>query len=142
MNSKIYKVKNHINQKIVAHAVRIKNGSNEELIIGDIEIKKEFNYAKDLMNAIWMLINQDLIFEAVIGSGKSYTIKEWVEYIFKKLNLNWENHIRLNESYISDYKELVSNPQTLKKIGWEPKTNFYELADMMLDSELKKQRIN
>ncbi len=132
----------HINQKIVAHAVRIKNGSNEELVIGDIEIKKEFNYAKDLMNAIWMLINQDLIFEAVIGSGKSYTIKEWVEYIFKKLNLNWENHIRLNESYISDYKELVSNPQTLKKIGWEPKTNFYELADMMLDSELKKQRIN
>jgi len=132
----------HINQKIVAHAVKIKNGSTEELVIGDIEIKKEFNFAKDLMNAIWMLINQDLIFEAVIGSGKSYTIREWVEYIYKKLNLNWENHIRLNDSYISDYKELVSNPQTLKKIGWEPKTNFYELADMMLDSEVTKQRIN
>jgi GDPmannose 4,6-dehydratase len=129
----------HINQKIIAHAIKIKNGSTDELIIGDIEIKKEFNYAKDIMNAVWILMNQEIIFEAVIGCGKSYTIREWLEYIFKKLDLKWENHIRLNNSYISEYKELVSNPEILKKIGWEPKTTFYELADMMLESELTKK---
>jgi GDPmannose 4,6-dehydratase len=117
----------------VARAVkRIANGSNEKLELGNIDVEKEFNYAGDIVDAIWVLVNQEKVFEAVIGSGEAHSIKEWTEYCFAKINKKWEDYVVINPNYKPEYKILISNPALLKSLGWRPKVGFHQLADMML----------
>jgi GDPmannose 4,6-dehydratase len=122
----------HVNQKIVCAVKRIAKGRDEKIELGNINIRKEFNYAGDIVEAIWVLINQNNYFEAVIGSGKSYSIIDWLEYCFKKINKNWEDFVVLNPDCNREYKILVSDPALIKSLGWAPKVNFNQLADMML----------
>lgn len=129
---------NHVNQKIVFHILEILKGNHNKLIIGNINVKKEFNYAKDIVEAVWLMINQDSIYEAVIGSGVAYSIKDWIKYCFDKYSLRWEEYILVNESYKSEFEILVSNPKLINNIGWNPRLSMYELADIMLEAEFKK----
>jgi GDPmannose 4,6-dehydratase len=129
---------NHVNQKIVFHISEILKGNHNKLTIGNINVKKEFNYAKDIVEAVWLMINQDSIYEAVIGSGIAYSIKDWIKYCFDKYSLRWEEYILQDESYKSEYEVLVSNPKLINKIGWNPRLSMYELADIMLEEEFKK----
>ncbi len=122
----------HVNQKIAAAARRIVNGSKEVLELGNIEVKKEFNFAGDIVEAVWILVNQDQIFEAVIGSGEEYSIKDWLVYCFEKCNMNWEEHVRINKDFVPEYDILVSDPKIIKSLGWKAKTSFSALADMMM----------
>ncbi|MBL0133477.1 MAG: GDP-mannose 4,6-dehydratase [Chitinophagaceae bacterium] len=89
------------------------------MIIRNLSVKKEFGFAGDIVKAVWKLINQDVIFETTIGTGKSYSIKEWVEYCFKSLGLDFEEYV-LNENIDPEYWTLVSNPTTIMSLGWEP----------------------
>ncbi len=123
----------HVNQKIVSSVKRIANGSTEKLELGNIDVKKEFNYAGDVVEAVWTLINQETVFEAIIGSGEAHSIKEWVEYCFKKINRNWEDYVIIYHDFTPDYKILVSNPELIRSIGWQPKVDFYKLADIMME---------
>ena len=133
-----FRSEKHINQKIVSHVVKIIRGSFEKLIIGDLDVKKEFSYARDIVEAVWKLVNQDLYYEAVIGSGIAYSIKEWVNYCFDKYSLDWRDYVIIDNNYQSDYGILVSNPQRIIQLGWQPSTNIFELADLMLESEWNK----
>lgn len=123
----------HVNQKIVKAVQRIAQGHNEKLILGDIRVKKEFNYAGDVVEAIWKLVRQDIVFEAVIGSGEAHSIEEWVAYCFRQKGMNWQDHVVLEEGFVSEYGILVSNPGLIKSIGWLPKVDFYELANIMMN---------
>lgn len=122
----------HINKKITDSVNRIKNGSGEKLEIGNLDVQKEFNFAGDIVEAIWILVNQNKIFEAVIGSGKTYSIKDWTAYCFQKINKDWRDFVKVKEDYVPEYKILVSNPKLIFSIGWRPKVDFYKLADMMI----------
>jgi GDPmannose 4,6-dehydratase len=122
----------HVNQKIVGSVKRIAMGSTENLELGNIDVKKEFNYAGDMVDAVWMLVNQDTVFEVVIGSGKAYSIKDWLEYCFKKINKNWQDFVEIKQNFVPEYKILVSNPELIKSIGWQPRVDFYQLADLMM----------
>jgi len=124
----------HVNQKIIRAVQRIASGSKEKLIIGNIDVQKEFNYAGDTVAAVWKLISQDTISEAVIGSGKAYSIKKWVDYCFSLKGLQWQEHIELQNNYTPEYSILVSNPELIKKTGWKPQIDFYQLANMMMDA--------
>lgn len=124
----------HVNQKVVSAVKRIASGSNEKLELGNIDVKKEFNYAGDVVEAIWTLVNQNSVFEVIIGSGEAHSIKEWVEYCFKKINKNWLDFVVINPNYKPEYKILVSNPTLLRTLGWRPKVGFHQLADMMLQA--------
>jgi len=128
-----FRTEQHVNQKIVKAVKRIATGSTEKLGLGNIDVKKEFNYAADIIEAVWILVNQHNIFEAVIGSGEAHSIREWLKYCFKKMNKKWEDFVVIKQDYVPEYKLLVSNPILIKKLGWKPKINFLELADMMLD---------
>ena len=125
----------HINQKIVKAVNRIALGSTEKLKLGNIEIKKEFSYAADIVNAVWILINQDQIFEAIIGSGKVYSIKDWLEYCFSKIGKDWKCYVEQDQNFKTEYDKLISNPALIKSLGWNPKVDFKELADIMLQSK-------
>jgi GDPmannose 4,6-dehydratase len=124
----------HVSQKIVAAVKRISQGSKEKLELGNWDVSKEFNYAGDIVSAMWMLINQDIIFEAVMGCGTAYTIKDWAEYCFKKINRDPREFIVLKKDFVPEYKALSSDPRLIKSLGWEPQVGFYQLADMMLDA--------
>jgi|SaaInlStandDraft_2_1057019.scaffolds.fasta_scaffold12752_3 GDPmannose 4,6-dehydratase len=125
----------HVNQKIIRAVQRIANGSNESLQLGNIDVKKEFSFAGDIAEAIWLLINQNEIHEAVIGSGKAYSILEWAEYCFKTVNLNYEDYIVAQNGFIAEYDKLVSNPKVIMDMGWEPKLCFHQLADLMMKNK-------
>lgn len=123
----------HVNQKIVKAVNRIASGSNEKLELGNIQVQKEFNYAGDVVDAVWQLVNQHTIFEAVIGCGEVHTIQEWLAYCFAQKNIDWRKFVILKKGFVSEYNILVSNPALIKSIGWQPKVNFYQLANMMLN---------
>jgi GDPmannose 4,6-dehydratase len=123
----------HVNQKIVRAAQRIAKGSNEMLALGNIEVQKEFNFAGDMMEAVWQFVNQDDIFEIVVGSGKAYPIKDWLFYCFERFGLNWKQHVTLQEDFVPEYKILVSDPQLLVGLGWKPRVDFQQLANLMIN---------
>ena len=125
---------NHINQKIIKSAINIANGSKEKLFVGDFDVKKEFNYAGDIVNAIWKLVSQNDISEIVIGSGEAFSIQTWIEYCFKMVGLKWEEHVVKDEKFIADYNLLVSDPTLLRSIGYKPSKDIFQLADIMLKS--------
>ncbi len=122
----------HVNQKIVKAVQRIAQGSNELLELGNIDVRKEFNYAGDCMEAIWILINQDAVFETVIGTGKAYSIKDWIVGCFDKIGVNWENFVVVKQGFVPEYQTLVSNPQLIYSLGWKPRVDFYQLIDLMM----------
>lgn len=122
----------HVNQKIAKAAQRIASGSQEKLYLGDLSVKKEFMHAKDAVAAIWTLVNQEDVFEAVIGTGVDYSIQEWVEQCFSLVNLDWQEHVVNENNYIPEYQRLVSNPTRIFSLGWQPEESFESLAMLMM----------
>lgn len=122
----------HINQKIALAVNRISKGSNEKIEIGDLNVKKEFNFAGDFMMAVWNLVNQDCIYEAVIGSGKAYSIKNWVDLCFKIIDKVPHEYVIEATSFKSEYKTLVSDPTLIFSIGYRPKIGISDLAKLMI----------
>lgn len=124
----------YISQKII-HAVNsIKKGSMKTLEIGDLKVEKEWTYAGDIVEAIITLIEQDNIFETVIGSGLSYSIRDWIEICFSLGDLKWQDYIVESKNFSSNYKKLVSNPLVIKNMGWSPKVNINQLAELMMNA--------
>lgn len=129
---------NHVNQKIINACVNISKGEVKKLTLGDVNIKKEFSFAGDIVEAVWLFVNQNSVFETVIGSGVAYSIIDWLQLCFSKFNLNWKDFVETNNSFEKNNLILVSNPKTIIGIGWKQKTNINELSTMMIDCELNK----
>lgn len=125
----------HVSKKVVLAAQRIAAGSNEILEIGDIAVRKEWTYARDVMQGIMTLLDQDKIFEATVGSGLAYSIEDWLEQCFTLVGRDWHDHVRLSSGFVSEYKQLVSNPETINALGWHPNVTFSDLARMMMLAE-------
>lgn len=122
----------HVNKKIVIAAKRIAEGDTNQLLLGDINVKKEFTFAGDIVQAIWLLVNNDNVFEATVGSGKAYSISDWLELCFSHYGLNWRNHVSLLADFKVEYKQLVCDPYTLMSLGWKPAIDIATLAAMMI----------
>jgi GDPmannose 4,6-dehydratase len=127
----------HVSKKIAAASVRIACGSKERLPLGNIFVQKEFNFAGDTVEAVWIMVNQDTIFEAVIGNGETHSIEEWANYCFSSQGLDWREHVDIDQTFKPEYMRLVSDPSLMRSMGWKTRTSFTELADMMIKAELK-----
>jgi GDPmannose 4,6-dehydratase len=123
---------NHVSKKITNCALRVSWGEHLVMDIGDPDVEKEWTFAGDIADAILLFIQQDDVYECVIGSGEAHSIREWIETCFGLLNLDWDNHIKTADSFAAEYKRLVSNPSTIFRLGWKPRVTFRELAKMML----------
>ena len=123
---------NHVSKMVVNAVRRIANDSNEKITLGDMSIKKEWAFAGDIAEGIFTLVDQDKIFEACIGTGKGYSIKDWVEICFNRINKDWMEYITLKESFSPEFKILISDPSTINSLGWRPKIGFEKLCDLML----------
>ena len=125
---------NHVSQKIVLAAKRIAHGSEEKLQIGDINVEKEWTFAGDVAEVIMTLVEQENVFEAVIGSGKTHSIKDWIEVCFLHLGLDWTRYLEQAENFQPEYKRLVSNPALMDSLHWQPKIDLRQLAAMMIEA--------
>jgi GDPmannose 4,6-dehydratase len=125
----------HINQRIVQAARRIARGSSETLEIGDVDVRKEFNHAFDLVQATWILVNQDEVFEAVLGSGRAYRIRDWLDICFAIAGIDWTKHVEPVKGFTRGYDVLVSNPARLVGLGWQPRYTIEGLAQDMMAHE-------
>src|ERR1043166_5929016 len=122
----------HLSQKIAQAAVRIAHGSKEKLEVGRLSVQKEWNFAGDIVRAMWTLVNQDKIWEAVIGSGRAFPVQTWVEACFEPLGLKWKKHVIEMPNYRPDFERLVSNPSRITSLGWNPTVSMKALATMMV----------
>ncbi|RYE31524.1 MAG: NAD-dependent epimerase/dehydratase family protein, partial [Sphingobacteriales bacterium] len=122
----------HVTQMIASAVKRIEQGSNEKIEIGNFDVRKEWGFSGDIVRGIWTFVNQDEVFECVIGTGKDYSIKDWLQVCFGLINAKWEDYVVQNHSFIPDYYVLVSDPGTLRALGWVPEVDFNGLAKIML----------
>jgi GDPmannose 4,6-dehydratase len=122
----------HVSQKIAQAVRRIAGGSEEILEIGDISVLKEWAFAGDIACAILSLVEQEAIFEACIGTGKAYSIEDWLMLCFSQAGLDWREHVKTGGRFTPEYGCLVSDPSQIKSLGWHPKVDFPALAAMML----------
>jgi GDPmannose 4,6-dehydratase len=108
-----------------------KNGYGN-LQINNMDVKKEWGYARDISEGIFTLVSQSEIFEATIGTGIAYSIKDWIELCFEKIGKDWRDFV-ISDSpdFTPEYKLLISNPATMNGLGWHAKTEFKTLCDIM-----------
>lgn len=125
---------NHVSKMIALAVQRIAAGSNELIELGDISVEKEWTFAGDVAQGIFTLVEQDEIFEAVIGSGITYSIQDWLEACFKIFGKDWREYTHLREGFKPEYKRLVSNPAIIRTLGWVPSVGLSELAQTMTAS--------
>ncbi len=129
----------HVSQKIVQAVKRIALGSDEKIELGDMSVEKEWAFAGDIAEGIAVLVEQDNIFEAVVGTGKAYTIKDWLEICFSYIGKDYTNHVIGQSDFTAEYKRLLSNPKTIHSLGWRPKIELDKLAEIMLRDEIAKE---
>jgi GDPmannose 4,6-dehydratase len=123
----------HMAQKIAATARNVAKGVAEKLEIGDMSVIKEWTYAGDVVEGIWLLVNQDEIFETNISSGIGYSILDWVKVCFGLIGKDYQDYISEKNSFTAEYRKLVSDARLIKSLGFNPKVSFEDLAKMMID---------
>jgi GDPmannose 4,6-dehydratase len=137
--------KEFVTQKIINGAVSIKNQRSKNINLGNLESIRDWGYAKDYCVAMWLMLQQDEPDDYVIGTGKTNSVKDFCNISFKLLNLNYEEHVVVDENYFrpAEVDLLVADASKAKlKLGWEPKTNLEELINIMIESEKRKQFYN
>lgn len=130
-----YRKPSHVSQLIALSVKRIASGGRDVIELGNIQVEKEWTFAGDVVDGIITLVSQDEIFEATIGSGRAYSIRDWLIHCFECIGKNWQDYVRIKENYSPEYKRLVSDPTTIRSLGWEPETTLFELASLMVNGD-------
>lgn len=130
-----------VTRKVTNAVAKIKLGVEKELRLGNLEAKRDWGFAGDYVEAMWLMLQQDKPEDFVIATGASYSVKDLVETAFSYVGLNWEKHVFIDEklyrpSEVFDLKGDYSKAK--KKFHWEPKVSFKELIHMMVDSDIMK----
>jgi len=129
-----------VTRKITFAAARIKKGLQKKLYLGNIEAKRDWGHAKDYVEAMWLMLQQNSPDDYVIGTGKDHSVKEFAKKAFDHLNLNYKDYVVLDKNLIrpSEVETLLANYSKAKKIlNWQPKIPFDKLVSEMVESDLK-----
>jgi GDPmannose 4,6-dehydratase len=129
-----------VSQKIVAAACRIASGSKEKLILGNIDIHRDWGWAPEYVQAMWLMLQQDKSDDYVIATGETNSLKDFVCAVFSKLGMNWYDHVECNSALLRPTDILISraNPaKARKKICWEAQYKMSDVARMMVDAQLQ-----
>jgi len=129
-----------VTRKITRAATRIKLGLQDKIYLGNLDAKRDWGFAGDYVEAMWMILQHDTPDDFVIATGETYSVREFVERVFEKLDLDYHRHVEIDERYFrpTEVDVLLGDSTKAQKIlGWKPKTNFDQLIDMMLETDLK-----
>jgi GDPmannose 4,6-dehydratase len=128
-----------VTRKITWHAAAIKHGKRDELALGNLDARRDWGYAKDYVEAMWLMLQQDVPDDFVIATGESNTVQRCVEIAFDEAGVDWESHVRIDDAFKrpAEVDLLVGNPAKAERVlGWTPRTSFEELIRLMVRSDL------
>jgi GDPmannose 4,6-dehydratase len=131
---------NFVTNKVVKTAVRIKLGLDNELVLGNLNATRDWGHAKDYVEAMWMLLQQDSSGDYVCSTGISHSVLELVEYVFGKLNLDWKEHVKTSSKFLrpEELEDLKGDSVKLRsETGWSPKYTFETMLDEMIEHWIK-----
>jgi len=129
-----------VTRKITRAAARIKLGFQDKLFLGNIEAKRDWGYAADYVESMWLILQQDKPDDYVIATGQSHSVREFLDEVFGYLGLDWHKYVEVDPMYFrpTEVDVLQGDASKAQKVlGWKPKTTFKELARMMVDADLK-----
>ena len=132
-----------VTRKITRAATRIKMGLQDELFLGNLDAQRDWGYAKEYVEVMWLMLQQDKPDDYVCATGETHTIREFCQECFGLLGLDWEKYVKYDTRYErpSEVELLIGDPAKLKKqIGWEPKVKFKELVRIMTEADLELAR--
>lgn len=128
----LFRQDHHVSKIICNQIHDILAGKISKLKLGDPSVQKEWGFAGDIVEGIFTLVNQDDVFEACVGTGVVHSIYDFISASFDFAGLSLQSNLDLDDSYQTEYNKLVSCPDIIKSLGWEPKTSLSELAKIML----------
>ncbi len=132
-----------VTRKITKAAARIKLGVQQELFLGNLDAKRDWGFAGDYVEAMWMMLQASVAEDFVIATGETHTVREFLEQTFDRLKLDWKKYVKVDPKYYrpTEVDLLIGDASKAKKtLGWEPKVRFKELVDMMVDADLAAER--
>ena len=127
-----------VTRKITLAAARIKKGLQSKLYLGNLDAKRDWGFAKDYVEAMWLMLQQEEPDDYVIATGETYSVKEFLHHVFERANLDVEKHVEIDERLFRPHEVpllLGDATKAKEKLGWEPKTNLKELANLMFDAD-------
>lgn len=128
-----------VTRKISRAVARIKKGLQDKLYLGNLDAQRDWGYAGDYVQAMWMMLQQQEPEDYVIGTGETHSVREFVEEAFGSVGLDWREYVEIDPRYFrpADVEYLRCDPTKAKeKMGWEPKVKFHELVKMMVEADL------
>jgi len=132
-----------VTRKITKAAARIKLGVQKDLFLGNLDAKRDWGFAGDYIQAMWMMLQVSKPEDYVIATGETHTVREFLELAFNRLQLDWRKHVKIDTKYYrpTEVDLLIGDASKAKRdLGWEPKVRFEELANMMVDADLAAER--
>ena len=136
---------NFVTNKVVKEAVKIKLGLSSQLKLGNLEATRDWGHAKDYVEAMWLILQQDQSDDFVCSTGISHSVKELCEYVFNKLDLNYLDYVVKSEKFLrpEELNNLKGDSSKLiEKTGWKPKYTFETMLDEMVEYWILKLQIN
>lgn len=132
---------NFVTKKVTQAVARIKKGSKEKLVLGNLEAKRDWGWSPEFVEAIYMIMQQEKPNVYVVATGETHSIREFVDEAFKYVGLNWEDHVTFDDKFKrpNEVPLLLGDASKIKKeLGWEPKMKFQDIVHGMIDYDLKQ----
>jgi len=131
---------NFVTRKITRSATRIKLGLQDKLALGNLDARRDWGYAGDYVEAMWMMLQQDQPDDYVIATGEEHSVQEFLERVFDQLNLEWSKYVEIDKRFYrpAEVDRLIGDASKARKVlGWRPRVNFDALVTMMVESDLE-----
>ncbi len=128
-----------VTRKISHTVAQIKLGKTDELRLGNLDAQRDWGYAGDYVEAMWLMLQQDTPEDFVICTGQTHSVREFCEVAFGHVGLNWEDHVVIDEAFFrpAEVDLLVGDAAKAERVlGWKPETTFEELVTMMVDADI------
>lgn len=132
-----------VTRKVTDAVVRIKLGMQKELRMGNIDAKRDWGFAGDYVEAMWLMTQQAEADDYVVATGTTTTVRRMLEIAFSHVGLNYEDHVVIDKKFMrpAEVDVLLGNPaKALAKLGWSPRTSLQELITMMVDADMRRLR--
>jgi GDPmannose 4,6-dehydratase len=128
-----------VTRKITRAVAEIANGSEKKLFLGNLGAVRDWGYAKEYVESMWLMLQQDKSSDYVVATGVGATVKDFAEASFARVGLNWQDHIEVDQKYIrpTEVDALIGDPsKATKELKWQAKTHWKELAELMVDADM------
>lgn len=132
-----------VTRKVTRAAAQIKLGLKDKLYLGNLEAKRDWGFAGDYVEAMWLMLQQEKPDDYVIATGETHSVREFVEKVFSRLDLDYQKHVIVDPQYFrpTEVDILLGDSTKARKIlGWKPKVSFEKLIDMMIAADLELAR--